>query len=252
MYIRPKVYVNFPVMLTNRIYPIFFNAPADQGAGSTAAASEGDQSTPGTGSEAGTSVEGVAGGSQPTVEQLTAERDRIEAERRTLQSERDRLRAELAASSKPEATPAPQDDSPLSRADFLAMLRRERELGAALPALKQEFTMADPGLFDRVDEFDTAEAFRAAVESSDASFRSRMEAQGLVPKSEIDALREAYVAKYGPLGDETPADNAGGSPGGLPTFQQLAAMTIAQQESFVRQHGEDTFQRILRSAQQEG
>lgn len=238
-------------MLTKR-FPLFFDPANDTGSavGSPPAASEGDPGAAVTPPASGPSSEGGTGTTLDAV-QIAAERDRIEAERRQLQGERDRLRAENdRLKSEKAVEPAEGKEKPITASDLQLLLRREREMAAAVPALKEKFTMADPAIFASVDTFDTVEAFRAAVEASHSSFQSRMESQGLVPKTELDALRDRYAAKYGPLGDESPPSNEGGSPGGLPTLEQLHAMSFRELDAFIAKHGDEVYEGILRSAQE--
>lgn len=217
---------------------------------STSGASADDQ---GAGTGASGTGAGSSSGTQADAVKIAAEKEALEAQRRQLQSERDQLRAEidrLKSERKPEPVTATTTD-PLTEDRIVGLLRREREISAAIPTLQTEFPHADPSIFSA--SYDSVEALRAAAENSHSSFKSRLDALGVVPKTEAEKQLAAYRERYGELEATTPPDNGGqGGPTGLPTVQQIAAMSFAERDALEAKHGAGTVRQILRSATSQG
>jgi len=109
-------------------------------------------------------------------------------------------------------------------AEIRAAMRTENALLRAEAPLREEFPEADKTIFSRIEDFDSVEALRAAVETSH-----------LKAKSEKDKMREEVTAEVlKDVGDKyglelTPADPPSGETGsGDPTVEQLNAMSQVQ------------------------
>lgn len=193
--------------------------------------------------------DGAGAGSQAAADTFAAERETFESQRRALQSERDRLKAELDKL-KAGATPAApaQTETALTAESVMALLKKDREMTALAADLKGQFTLADPTLFQSYESFDNADAFRVAVENSHNSVKARVEAETQPAiAAAVEAAIAPYIQRYGRLA-ETPQTTEGAAATGLPTIAQVQAMSMAEMEALVAQHGDDVIDRILRSA----
>ncbi len=119
------------------------------------------------------------------------------------------------------------------------MFRHERQIAAEVSRLKADENVkhADPRLYDRVDEFDSVEAFRVAVEESHRTRKSTYDAA-------YQAGIEAAKAQYGIKDTAGPADPGSNPVTGDPTVEQLAAMTP---EAFAAVP-QEVVDRVMRSA----
>lgn len=218
-------------------------------AASTAGASEADSSAAGA-ANPGTAADGGATTSQATADTFAAERDSYEAERRQLQSTRDRLRAEVESLEKRKGDAAPNESAPAPltaeavRREMQATLLRTQELSDAKATLKERYPDADPAIFARAYEFESAEDFAVALERSHNATTALL-AERLEAKER--ELKERYEKAYGPL-KETPADGGDGPVGVLPTVHQLATMSLAEYAAAEAKFGKEAIDSILRQA----
>ena len=184
------------------------------------------------------SEEGAGGGSQPDAGTLAPERDALDLRVRQEQSRADRaearlreLEARLNAGTNDGGAPAAQTSEGLTLADLRAEMRRTAEITAALPTLRDEFPYADEAILARADEYDSAEALRAALENSHKSVENRI---APAVAEEVRKLKERYSARFGPLTDDIAPP--GGEPAtvvpGMPTLQELQAMPFAEYRKF--------------------
>lgn len=195
---------------------------------------------PASGEASGTPDAGASGSSQGS-DQGTSGADAFAQERESLQSRvrdeqgrADRLQNELAqlraSQSPPPVNAGSEGDTtttpPLTEAGIAAVFARMQGLSTLASTLRTDETVkyADPSLFDRYAEFDSPEAFRAAVEQSHRSFEGRLTSLNVVPQSEVEARLKAYVDRYGEL-NTTPPDASGGTPTGDPSLEEIARMT---------------------------
>jgi hypothetical protein len=213
-------------------------------------------STTASGTEPGSETVDSTTTTTPPADQFAEERARLQERIRQEQSRADKAASELeklktAATPAAPATPAtpatPPTDAPaaLTRDEMMALLRRDREMQTAIPALQQEFPEADPAIFNR--EYDSVEALRAAAETSANSFKARIEQLDLVAKSELEALRQRYVERFGDLGDTPPAQT-GAPAAGEPTLAELNSWPLSKWDEYERQHP-GVIDRIVNQAQ---
>jgi hypothetical protein len=174
-----------------------------------------------------------------SADSFAAEREQLEARARSFQARADKAEAELTKLKEPKPDPT-QNPVPLTAEGVLALLNRDRELTEARSTLKTEFPSADPALLKA--DYASVEAMRAAVEDS----HKRIEAI-IAPRvdSESQALLARYVEKYGALPD-APGAGEGTPKTGLPTKAELRGYGIADLNKFIAEHGEDTFNRIIK------
>ena len=203
--------------------------------------------------------DGASGGTDSTVEQLTAERDALRSEARQHQSERDRVKAERdrlkaeldAARAASSDEPPASTTSGLTAAQIAEQVRmemrresvRSRELAQAATTAKAQYPNAVPGVFDA--EYDTAEELLEAARASHETLTGFIADK--VSAAEKD-IREKYEAVHGPLpapagGDGSPA------PSGDPTIEQLSEMNQAQLDALEKKEP-GIIDRIIRSADQ--
>lgn len=208
------------------------------GDGSTPA-SGGDQTTEGT-PAAGTPTPGSESDQSDALRKLQSHRD-------SLAAENERLKKQLAEGSTPKnSDTTPAQPEALTAEGVMALLKRDRELTAAVSQLKSDFPLADEAIFTAYDQFDSVEAFRAAAESShsriDSLVKSQVEPQ---LKAAVEAALAPYIEKYGRLA-APPAPEGDGTPNtGLPTREELRTYSFAQLDAFAQKHGEETLNRIL-------
>lgn len=196
---------------------------------------------PGTGGDGGAGGDGGSGGGAPA-DSFAGERDRLTKAARDNQSRADRLQAELdriraAASGQPE----PKGDEPARTSTDVGLLfdlRDERD------ALKAEFGEdADPTILSRYRDFSSPEELRMAVEQRvDAAkaLRERLEREA------EERIRKQYEERHGPLKQEPAGGNSGST--GLPSIEQLAAMSVRELDEVDAKHGAGTVERILADA----
>lgn len=155
-----------------------------------------------------------------------------EESRRRYQGELDQTKAELtrlqAAPVAPAGGAAAENGGGFDPDAFKASLLRDvygaSQMSQASQAVRAEFPHADPTLFtpEKLSTFASPDALRFAAEDSHKRVAGILDAE----KAAIEAkVREEFAAKYGQPGGSavTPA-----APGGDPTPQQLAAMSIAE------------------------
>ena len=191
-------------------------------------ASEGNQGGAGA-PDAGSAGDGAQGGASSTADAFAAERAALEARARDQQSradkaeaDRQRLEARIAELEKPAPTEnseaAPLTAEQIRRETFAA-----QQIVMAAPTLKDEFTEADPAIFgERLVEFESVEALRAAAEASHS--KRKAEADALREKVEAE-VRKEFAEKHGielELGPPEPTDS---TPTGDPTLDQLNKMS---------------------------
>ena len=207
--------------------------------------------------DAGGSDDGGASGTGLTVEQLTAERDQLQAEARRHQAERDRataeatrLRAELAKGTSSDETPA--SDKPLTAAQIAEQVRtamrqeasRSRDLALAAETARKEYPNALASIVQNPEEFDSPEELLETARASHESLTAFISEKTAAAEKE---LRDRYEAVHGPLPEPASAD--GPAPSGDPTVQQLSEMSIAQLDALeAKEPG--IIDRIIRSAEQ--
>jgi hypothetical protein len=181
----------------------------------------------------GSGNSGAEGGATSTADSFAAERERLTAQARAHQARADKaeqdrkdLEARLAKLEKNESESSDPPKAPtleeVQQAARSASLTANALLRAEAPLLT-EFPDADKGIFDRLDQFDSVEALRAAVETSH-----------LKTKSQKDAMREEITAevlkdvqeKHGI--ELTPKDPATPVSSGDPTIEELNAMSQVQ------------------------
>jgi len=201
---------------------------------------------------------GGSGGTDSTVEQLTAERDALQAEARQHQSERDRvkaerdrLKAELDAAKAAPTGETPATGTPLTAEQIAEQVRmemrreatRSRELAQAVQTAKEQYPNAVPSVFDA--EYDTAEELLETARTSHETLTGFIAARAEAMEKDI---RDKYEAKYGPL----PAPASGGDqapPSGDPTIEQLSEMSQAQLDALEKKEP-GIIDRVIRSADQ--
>jgi hypothetical protein len=193
-------------------------------------ASEGD---PGT----GTPAEGASATATPPTDggdAFAEERARMQAQIRALQSDRDRERARIQALEKQGAGSPAQETTErfLTRDEFRAELRRQREFDSTVSALRSEYELADGSIFDRVDSFDSLEQLREAAASSHQRVKDLLEP---ALKAEREQIEAQYRERFGPL-NVPPPGGTEGTPDGLPTFEQVARMSLDERDALDRQH----------------
>lgn len=110
-------------------------------------------------------------------------------------------------------------------------MRRTAEIAAVASTLETDFPYADPALFGRADEFDSAEAFRAAIENSHKSVEQRIQP---AVQSELEKLKERYAARFGPLTEDISPPGGEGGPriDGMPTIEELNRMPFSEYRAF--------------------
>jgi len=226
---------------------------------STTATSEGTSSD--AGASAGGSADGGAGGTE-AAEQLAAERDALQAEARRHQAERDRvaaerdrLKRELAAAKGTSSDETPAAASGLTAEQIAEQVRMEmrreatrtREIAAAEATAREQYPNANPEIFARVDEFDSAEALVEAVRSSHEATTSLIQDRLQAAEKE---LRERYEKVHGPL-PEPAQTSEQTAPAGTPSIEELSAMNQAQLDALEKREP-GVIDRVLRSAQEAG
>jgi hypothetical protein len=189
-------------------------------------------STPPVGSESGTQA--------PAGFVSQSELDKAQATARNLQSERDQLRSKLAAAT-PETPATP--DAVADTATQIAAMERRMELREAKLTFKSDdaFKDADPSIFARAVEFDSVEAFQAALEDSVASRKTARDAM----RAEVDAeVRAAYVAQYGELAATPPTTDGVVPAEGAMTLARLSALPQSEFEAYVTKNP-DEYARLM-------
>src|SRR4051812_26014624 len=202
---------------------------------STTTSSESTLSTAGAGT-GGSGGDGGGAGSQAGADAFAAERTRLEQRARDEQSRADRLQSEVEKLTKPAAS-STEATTGMTPAQFREEMRRARELERAASDLRKDETVkyADPSLYDRIDDFDSVEALRAAAEQSHRSFEARLQGLEVVPKSDVEQKLAAYEAKYGPL-QTPPASTGTGQATGDLTIEQVGAMGFDERDAYEAAH----------------
>lgn len=166
-----------------------------------------------------------------TADSFAAERATLQAQAREWQARYDRLQASTATAPDPTPAPAPATDQFLTREDFRAELRRQRELDSAVGALKEQFPNATRTL-SNVDSFDSVEALKVAAENEQSAFASQV---GPAVEAAVQAALAPYVAKFGPL-QVAPAGAQPGQGDGLPTLGDIDRMNLDQLDELEKAH----------------
>lgn len=224
----------------------------------TTATSEGTSGTPD--GAAGGSADGGAGGTD-AAEKLAAERDALQAEARRHQAERDRvaaerdrLKRELEAAKGESSGETPASEG-LTAAQIAEQVRtamrqeqtRAREMALAVETAREQYPNALASVYDRVDEFDSAEDLLETARASHDTLTSFIEERTAAAEK---TLRERYEAVHGPL-PEPAQTTEQTAPAGTPTVQELSAMSQAQLDALeAREPG--IIDRVLRSANDSG
>lgn len=209
----------------------------------TPAGSESDQSTPGgDGTGAGGDGAGTGGGSQSSADTFAEERAKLQETARGLQAERDRLKAELAAARKPEVDEGNQPQ-PLTAEGVLTLLERRDAIASVKAAAPEKYPNADPSILARANEYESAEALTAALEASNTLLGQHIEARA---KTASEELLARYVERFGEIEPAPQGDGTGGSAGGDPTIDELAAMSQSEFEAVAP----EVRDRVMRSATQ--
>lgn len=195
---------------------------------STPGASEGNPAGSGE-PTSGSSSDGGAG-TQSAADAFVAERESLTKQARDFQSARDRERARAEAAERELAalkagnSPEPASAPPaFTMEDFL----RIRELDRAASALQAEYPEADEGMFARSHEYDSPEAFRAAVERSHnarKSYKDKIEREAQEKAREI--LRQHGVQ----IEDPAPPTSGDTPTSGDPTPAELTATPVSEWE----------------------
>lgn len=213
--------------------------------------SEGDQAT------AGAVTSGAPGDGSTSVTDstatgdavLAAERAKAEQVQRELQASRDRERAARekleAELTKLRGAASGEEAKPLTRDELFAALdERERKaaLRQAASSLKgtDDFKHADKALFDRADQFDSVEAFRAALEASHASTKGVIDAAveaGLQEK--LEEAAKQYGFSVTPA-SKPPAAN------GDPSIEEINSTPLSEWDS--KGWTDEVVDRVLRNA----
>lgn len=184
-------------------------------------------------------------------ELLAQERAKAEQVQRELQASRDRERA-AREKAEAELTKLRGGDSkaeakPLTREELLATLDERERVGALRQAAdsyrgSDDFKYADAGLFSRADSFDSVEAFRAALETSHAETKARIDAE---VEARVQAKLEEAGKQYGVnLAPATrpPATN------GDPSIEELNSTPWSEWDS--KGWDDELVERVIRNANQ--
>lgn len=182
------------------------------------------------------------------VPQADFEREQLRA--RTFQGEADRLKAQLAAPPAPQEAPAgtpqagPGFDPEAFRANLLRDVVGVTQLTQTAANLRQKYPHADPAIFDRIDQYGSADALALAVMDSHARVASILDQHTDVAAVEA-RIRAEYEARYGGTG--TPPSGGSTTPNGDPTPAQLNAMSAAEWDA-LEQRSPGVIDRVLRSS----
>jgi hypothetical protein len=177
-----------------------------------------------------------------------AERERLESTNRTLQAAKDRAEAEnarLKAQLEGKGDGGePKSESAMTSDDFLALLDRRDTLLQTASSLKEQFPLADPSLFSKATSYESPEALRVAVEESHGAKQAEKDAVRASVEAEV---RAQYAEKFGEL-PASPPDDDGGSGAGALTPEQARGMSFSEIDAFVAEHGQEAWDRIVRSS----
>lgn len=180
--------------------------------------------------DSGSGNSGDSGGTTSDADSFAAERERLTAQARQHQARADKaeqdrkdLEARLAAL---EAGKSDSSDSPkvptleeVQRAARSASLAATQLIAAQAP-LKEEFPDADASIYGRLEEFDSVESLRAAVETSHLTVKKvRDEIRDEERKKVLAEVQEKHGL------DLSLADPPTGDTSGDPTEAQLNAMS---------------------------
>jgi len=175
----------------------------------------------------GSGDSGAQGGTTSAGDSFQAERERLTAQSRQHQARADKaeqdrkdLQAQIDALKKGESE---SKQEPLTLAEIRSAMRTENQILRAEAPLREEFPDADKEIFDRLEEFESVESLRAAVETSHlkvkaAKDKMREEVQAEVMKD----VQERFGVEL------TPKDPETGDTSGDPTIEQLNAMSQVQ------------------------
>lgn len=218
------------------------------GDGSTTGASDGHQG--GAGAPAsGSTVDGSSGGTQPTGDTFSAERQQFESRVRSEQGRADKaearireLEAKLAGGKSGGDGGASQGDPAVmalqGQIEAMGQMLRQATLSPVANTLRGEFDLAaEFGIFDDIDGFESPEAMRAAGESTQAKLKGIVDAR---VSAAVDEALGKVAAEHGIRLTPAPVDG-GDAPAGDPTIEDIARGGLAALPE------DDVLDRALRS-----
>ena len=175
----------------------------------------------------GSGNSGDSGGTTSAADSFAEERERLTAQARSFQARADKaeqdrkdLEAQLKAKDNDDSGSQPATLSP-------EQIRQEvftaNQLLRAEAPLREEFPLADSGIFDRIDSFDSVEALRAAAEAS------HLKTKKVEDEMREKVTQEVMTDVQTRFGIElTPAEPATPVTQGDPTLEELNAMSQVQ------------------------